>query len=290
VLGPLEVRPGESWIAVSAPKWRALLAALLLRPGQVVSTVQLADEVWADDPPPGARKLVSGYVARLRQLIGDPEGRVLATRAPGYRLMVASADLDVTGFEQRVSAARAALSQADSERAAELLAAGLAMWRGQALADVPRGPLIAAEAARLDELRLDALELRAEAAIRSGRAAGLVAELRQLTAEHPLRERYWQQLMRALEQGGRPAEALEVYAQARNVLAEELGADPGPDLQELHRRLLAGDQAPATPAPALPATASAPPAPAAAAPAVLRQLPARSADLAGRAGKLAFLT
>ncbi len=109
---------------------------------------------------------------------------------------------------------------------------------------MPRGPLVAAEAARLEELRLDAVELRAEAGICCGRAPELVAELRQLTAEHPLRERFWHQLMRALEQGGRPAEALEAYAQARKVLAEELGADPGPDLQQLHRRLLAGDPPP----------------------------------------------
>ena len=282
VLGSLEVHASAGWTEASAPKWRALLAVLLLRPGQVVSTGQLVDELWGNDPPPGARKLVSGYVMRLRRLIGDPDGRVLVTRDPGYRLVVAWADLDIGRFGELVAAGRGALDQEDVSQAAELFTAALALWRGPALADVPRGPLVAAEAARLEELRLDALELRAEAKIRCGRAAELVAELRQLTAGHPLRERFWHQLMRALEQGGRPAEALEIYAQARKVLAEELGADPGPDLQELHRRLLAG-----TPAPATRRLAAAP---AAVAPAVLRQLPAAVPRFAGRVAELATLT
>ncbi len=283
LLGPLEVRAGDSWAGVSAPKWRALLAVLLVRPGQVVSAGQLADELWGNDLPPAARKLVSGYVARLRQLLGDADGRVLVTTAPGYRLLVAPAELDVSRFERLVAEARAVLEQARGERAADLLDQGLALWRGPALADVPRGQLVAAAAARLDELRLDALELRAEAGIRCGRAPELVAELRQLTAEHPLRERFWHQLMRALEHGGRPAEALEVFAQARKVLAEELGADPGPHLQQLHRRLLAGDPAPAA------RGADAAPA-ATATPAVLRQLPATVASFTGRAGELEALT
>jgi DNA-binding SARP family transcriptional activator/tetratricopeptide (TPR) repeat protein len=296
VLGPLEVRAAGDWTGVSAPKWRALLAVLLLSPGQVVSAGQLADEVWGDDPPPGARKLVSGYVAALRRLTGDPDGRVLVTRAPGYRLMVAPADLDVSRFEDLVAAARGALAAGDDAGAAGLAGEALALWRGPALADVPRGPLVAAAAARLEELRVDARELRAEAGIRGGRGAGLVAELRQLTAGYPLRERFWQQLMRALQQAGRPAEALEVYARARKVLAEELGADPGPGLQQLHRRLLAGDPPPAARAAAVAVTSAAaavtaaPPAVAAAAPAVRRQLPAAAAHFAGRAGELAALT
>ncbi len=112
LLGPLEVRAGESWTAVSAPKWRVLLAVLLLRPGQVVSVGQLADELWGSNPPAHARKLVSGYVARLRQLIGDADGQVLVTTSPGYRLLVDPAELDVSQFEGLVAAARVALHQA----------------------------------------------------------------------------------------------------------------------------------------------------------------------------------
>jgi DNA-binding SARP family transcriptional activator len=305
LLGPLEVRAGESWTAVSAPKWRALLAALLLRPGQVVSVGQLADELWGSSPPAHARKLVSGYVARLRQLIGDADGQLLVTTPPGYRLLVGPADLDVSQFERLVAAARAALDQTRTDRAsteqpraelaAELLGEALALWRGPALADVPPGPVVAAEVARLEELRLDALELRVEAGIGSGRAAELVADLRQLVIGYPLRERFWHQLMRSLEQAGRTAEALEAYVQAQKILAEELGADPGPDLQQLHRRLLAGPQASAASAAPLLATAS--PAPSAtpsdvtvAAPAVLRQLPASGPHFTGRADELAALT
>ena len=130
----------------------------------------------------------------------------------------------------------------DAGRAARLLREGLALWRGPALADVPRGMLVAAEADRLDELRLAGVELRVEADLAAGgAAAGLAAELRALAAEHPLRERLWYQLMRMLWEGDRPAEALEVYARAQRVLAEELGADPGPRLQQLHQRILAGD-------------------------------------------------
>ncbi|HXS63849.1 MAG TPA: BTAD domain-containing putative transcriptional regulator [Streptosporangiaceae bacterium] len=285
LLGPLEVRAGESWTGIGAPKWRALLAVLLLRPGQVVSTGQLADELWGASPPKGARKLISGYAARLRQLIGDPDGRVLVTTAPGYRLLVDPADLDAPQFERLLTVARAALDRADGERAASLLDEALALWRGPALVDVPPGPLIAAEAARLDELRLDAFELRAEARIGCDRAAELVAELRLLTAEYPLRERFWHQLMRALELSGRPAEALEAYARVQKILAEELGADPGRDLQQLHGRLLSG----VAPAPTV-KPAAAPSAIAAPDRAVPRQLPFAAAHFAGRARELSAVS
>jgi DNA-binding SARP family transcriptional activator/tetratricopeptide (TPR) repeat protein len=306
VLGPLEVWTGDEWTGVGAAKLRVLLAVLVLRRGQVVAAAELADELWGDDPPPAARKLVSGYVLRARRLIGDPGGRVLVTRAPGYLLAVEQADVDVPRFEELAAAGRRALDGADGSRAAELLAGALALWRGPALADVPPGPLVAAAAGRLEELRLGAVELRAEAGIQCGRAAELVAELRQLTASYPLRERFWHQLMRVLAQSGRPAEALDAYGQARAVLAAELGADPGPGLQELHRRLLAGDLPAADPqaghlpaadprAGDLPAAAS-PQAgesgrgAAAAAPTVLRQLPGTAAQFSGRAAELAVVT
>jgi DNA-binding SARP family transcriptional activator len=286
LLGPLEVRAGDSWTGIGAPKWRALLAVLLLRQGQVVSTGQLADELWGSDPPKGARKLISGYAARLRQLIGDGDGLVLVTTPPGYRLLADPADLDVSQFERLLATARAALDQPSGENAASLLNDALALWRGPALADVPPGPLVAAEAARLDELRLDALELRVEARIRSGRAAELVAELRQLTAEYPLRERFWHLLMRALELSGRPAEALEAYARAQKILAEELGADPGPDLRQLHHSLLSGG----TPAQAVRTATVAPPPMTDPARVIPRQLPATAAHFTGRADELEALS
>src|SRR5216683_2389006 len=287
ILGSLEVRTREGWCGIGAPKWRALLGALLLRPGQVVSTERLIDELWGDNPPPGARKLVSGYVLRLRRMIDDPDGRVLVTRSPGYQLLVARCDLDAGLFEDLLAARGKALAREDAGHAAGLLAEALALWRGAALADVPQGPLVSAEADRLEELRLTALELRIEADLACGCDTGVIAELRRLTAEHPLRERLWGELMRALHGSGRPAEALEVYAHAREVIAQELGADPGPDLQQLHQRILTGEPSP---------TAESSPGEGdftvadAAGPVVPRQLPAAVRDFTGRAGELGKLT
>ena len=288
VLGPLEVWTGDGWTGVNAPKWRALLAVLLATPGQVVSTGRLVDELWGDDPPSGARKLVAGYVLRLRRLTGDPDGRVLVTQAPGYRVTVSRAGLDAYQFEDLLAAGRRALESKDASRAAWFLDEALALWRGPALADVPRGPAAAAEADRLDELHLGGIELRIEAAICCGRQAELVAELRALTAGHPLRERFWHQLMRALEGCGRTAEALGVYAQAREVIADELGSDPGPDLQQLHRRILAGRPADA-PAPLSPPSGLTQ-APAGRIAAVVpRQLPTAVAHFTGRTDELKIL-
>ncbi|HEV2373217.1 MAG TPA: BTAD domain-containing putative transcriptional regulator [Streptosporangiaceae bacterium] len=243
ILGPLEVRTPEGWRGIGAPKWRALLGALLLRPGQVVPTECLVDELWGDDAPTRARKLASGYVLQLRRLIDDPDGRMLVTRSGGYQLLAAHCDLDAGQFEGLVTAGRKALAQDDAPRAAGRLAEALALWRGPALADVPPGPLVSAESNRLEELRRTALELRIEADRTCGRDTELVAELRRLTTEHPLRERLWGELMRALHSSGRSAEALEVYAHAQQVIADQLGADLASDLQQLHQHILTGDQA-----------------------------------------------
>ena len=208
VLGPLQVRMDGAWAGLGAPKWRAVAAALLAEPDEVVSTGRLVSELWGDDPPTAARKLVSGYVLRLRRLIGDREGRVLVTQPPGYRLAIARADVDAGRFEELAAEGRRALDDDDAGRAARLCAEALGLWRGAALADVPRGTLVAAEAGRLEELRLETAERRIEAELRCGGGAGLVPELRRLTAAHPVRERFWHQLMRALEGCGRQAEAL----------------------------------------------------------------------------------
>jgi DNA-binding SARP family transcriptional activator/tetratricopeptide (TPR) repeat protein len=289
ILGPLEVRKPAGWEPVAAPKWRLLLAALLLHRGQVVPSDRLVDELWGDDAPQGAHKLVSGYVSRLRRVIGDPAGRVLVTRSPGYQLLAGRDDVDVSRFEDLIAEGRQALHAEEPGRAATLLAEALSLWRGPALADVPPGRLVSAEAGRLDELRLHALELRIDADLGCGRGSEVIPELRRLTAEHPLRERLWSGLMRALHAYGQSAEALEVYARARQVIADELGADPGPELQELHVRILNGEPAPAVPAPAGPGGTGAlraPPGP----PAVPRQLPAAGRHFVGREEELARLS
>ena len=188
VLGPLEVRTSSGWTAIGAPKQRAVLAALVLAYGEVVPTERLVDELWGTQPPPGARKLVSRYVMQVRRLAGDPDGQMLVTRSPGYQLLMAPDQVDARRFEEALAAGGTALGDGDAMRAGQLLREGLALWRGPALADVPPGMLVTAEADRLDELRLAAVELRVEADLAAGgAAAGLAAELRALLAEHPLR-------------------------------------------------------------------------------------------------------
>ena len=175
---------------------------LLLHPGQVVSTERLIAELWGDEPPDRAANLVSVYVLRLRRLMGDPQGRMLATRAPGYQLRLEPGDLDAAVFEAAVRQGRQALADGDAAQAAACWREALALWRGAAMADVPPSGLITAEADRLEESRLTALELRITADLRCGQAAQLVPELRRLLSEHPLREGLWVLLLRALDRPG----------------------------------------------------------------------------------------
>ncbi len=244
VLGPLEVQSPDGWAPIGAAKWRSLLAALLLRRGQLVPTDALIDELWGDTPPHTANNLVSIYIHRLKKVIGDTEGRMLVYQAPGYLLRVAPGDLDLEHFESLAAEGAGALAAADPQRAAGLLAEALRLWRGPMLADVLPTPLVVTHADRMAEQRLITTELRAEADLGCGRAVQVIPELRGLVATHPLRERLWALLMRALEDAGRRAEALETYAQARLVISDELGVDPGSELQRLYADLLAADAPP----------------------------------------------
>jgi DNA-binding SARP family transcriptional activator len=300
MLGPLEVRTEQGWTGINALKWRTVLAVLLLNPGQVVSTDRLIEEMWGESSPSRATNLVSVYVHRLRRLMGDTEGRVLVTRSPGYQLLLAGDDFDAGRFARLAAAGRTALSGGNAQRAADLLAEALGLWRGRALADVPASALISAEAERLEESRVDALELRIQADLACGRQV-MVAELRRLLADYPLREGLWALLMRALYGAGRQAEALEVYARARQVISDQLGVDPSAELQRLHQQMLKADAASAAPGSAAPGSAAsaadspstapvagrpAGPAPPAAAPEPLpqvAQLPADIPDFTGRA-------
>ena len=239
ILGPVEVRVDGGWNSISATKWRTVLAVLLLRAGEVVSTDQLISEVWPEDAPSTAVNLVSVYVLRLRRLIGDPDGQILVTRSRGYQLLAGPDDIDAQRFTRLAAEGRAALSAGDGPQAARLLGEALGLWHGsRALADVPDSEDVSAAASGLGEARIAALELRINADLGCGRHAQVVPELRRLLAEHPLREGLWALLMRALYGSGRLAEALGAYAQAREVIAEELGSDPSAELQQLHEQML----------------------------------------------------
>jgi DNA-binding SARP family transcriptional activator/Flp pilus assembly protein TadD len=292
ILGPLALWDGRCWEGVSAAKQRALLAVLLLKANQMVPADWLVEQLWSQQPPAAAANQLQVYISRLRRRLDDRVGRVLVTHSPGYRLVVVPGELDLQCFEELLASGRRAARDGALERAAGLLGEALDLWRGPALADVPAGRLVDSEAARLEEARLAATQERLEVEMRLGRSDGLVGELQALVAEQPLRERLWGLLMVALYQSGRQAEALAAYSRARAVLVEELGVEPGAQLQRLQQQILATD--PALDAPPRPARveAAGPDAGALAGvtkPRVPRQLPADIAAFTGRRAELARL-
>ena len=247
VLGPVEALLDGTPAALGAPKQRGLLALLLVNRRRVVSAEQLVDGLWGEAPPTSAVQSLQVYVHGLRRALGADR---IATAGRGYRAVVAEEELDLDRFERGLERGRAALEAGRAEDAADELRDALALWRGSALADLPEESRRAAEADRLDELRLTALELRFEAELACGRHDAVVAELEAVTAEEPYRERFLRQRVLALYRCGRQAEALEVYRNARRALADELGLEPSPALQELERAILRQDEslaAPATP-------------------------------------------
>jgi class 3 adenylate cyclase/tetratricopeptide (TPR) repeat protein len=236
VLGSLEVldRSGHR-LPLGGAKQQTVLASLVLRAGRTVPLERLVDELW-ERPPKTAAKTVQVYVSRLRH---ELEGAIESRRG-GYALVLDGDDLDLTQFEQIAGQGRSALDAGDCERAARLLENALAIWRGPALSGLTSKSL-RLEAERLEELRLQALEDRLEADLGRGRGREVVAELRSLVAEHPLRERLRAQLMLALYRSGRQSDALDVYRETRALLADELGLEPGEDLRRLERQMLAHD-------------------------------------------------
>jgi DNA-binding SARP family transcriptional activator len=242
ILGPLEVRRQGSPVAVGAAKQRALLAILLVHANELVSSDRLIDELWPQ-PPETAANTLQVYVGKLRKALEPGRARgapaeVLITRAPGYMLRVEAGQLDADRFERLLAEGGRAREAGEAQLAAEALREALAQWRGDALADFVYEPFAQGEIARLEELRTVALEERLEVDLALGRHAAIVGELEALVREHPLRERLRGQLMLALYRDGRQAEALEVYRDARRTLTDELGIDPGPELQRLEGAIL----------------------------------------------------
>ena len=240
ILGSLEVWHDGRQVTVAGSRQRALLASLLLHAGEVVSSDRLIDEVWEEEPPEAGATALRVRISQLRRALG-PAGELLVTRPPGYAVYLAPEQLDLQRFERLAEAGERALAGDDPETAAETLREALALWRGSPLADFAYAPFAQAAIARLEDLRLAATELRVEADLRLGRHARLVGELQALVRTYPLRERPCAQLMLALYRDGRQAEALETYRAARSRLVDEVGLEPGPDLQELERQILAQD-------------------------------------------------
>jgi len=236
ILGPLEVTDAGRTLALGGPKQRAVLAHLILRSNRVVQADLLIDGLWGEDPPESARNTLQTYVYRLRKLLGD--GRIEG-RDGGYVLTAAADEIDAERFESLMKRGKASVAS-DPAAAAAILSDALSLWRADALADVTEEPSLRGEAARLEELRLSATEHRIAAEIALGGHSTVVSELESLTARYPLRERMWAHLMLALYRSGRQAEALSTYERARQVLTEELGADPSPELQRLHEQILHG--------------------------------------------------
>jgi class 3 adenylate cyclase len=237
VLGSLEVVDGSGRrLSLGGARQQTVLASLILRAGRTVPLERLVEELW-EKPPETAAKTVQVYVSRLRR---ELDAGAIESRRGGYSLVLDGDQLDLARFEQIAGEGRTALVAGDCERAAQLLRDALALWRGPALSGLSSETL-RREAERLEELRLQALEDRLEADLGLGRERDVVAELQPLVAEHPFRERLRAQLMLALYRSGRQTEALEVYRETRNLLADELGLEPSDELRRLERRMLAHD-------------------------------------------------
>jgi predicted ATPase/DNA-binding SARP family transcriptional activator len=240
ILGPLEVRVGFGEpVEVVGPRLSSLVIRLALDPDRVVLTSQLVDAVWDEDPPAGATNALQSLVSRLRRLLPD----VVETHPTGYRLALAPEAVDAVRFESLAAAGRSELTH-DPPRAGLTLRAALALWRGPPLADAATARFAAAAVARLEELRLGALEDRIDADLATGGHDAVLAELDALVTDHPLRERLCGQLIRALASAGRQAEALAAYERLRRRLADDLGIDPSAELRAVHVGVLRGETAP----------------------------------------------
>jgi len=285
VLGPLQVLAGDRGApgTVAAARPRTLLAVLLWRANQPVPTGELAELVWDGAPPDRAAEVTRTLVMRLRRSLDERVAARIVTRAPGYVIEISHGELDALLFESLTREAGAAVRVGRWAQAARTAGDALELWRGTPLTDVPSQLLRDQWVPHLDQLHMQALDWRIEADLHDGRHEQLIPELADLTARHPLRERFHGQHMLALYRGGRQAEALAAYQHARKVLLAELAVEPGPDLRELQQRILAADPALALSGPAR-AAAAEPARP------VPRELPPTVPGFTGRSTELETLT
>lgn len=239
LLGALVVQADDGPRPLGGPRQRAVLAVLTVHANEVVPIDRLADDVWSGEPPPSAVNTLQRYVSHLRRAL-DGLPATIETRGPGYVLAVDPDLIDVRRFERRIDEARGLSARAPQAAIARIDEA-LSSWRGAPLADFAYDEFALPEVTRLEELQLIAIEVRNDAALELGSARDLVPELEALVARHPLREGFRGQLMRALHASGRRADALRVYREGRELLVEELGLDPGSELQRLEQAILLQD-------------------------------------------------
>ena len=234
VLGPLTIE-GDGGLS---PRDRVVLAALALRHGESVSAEQLADALWGDRPPASGGKILQGCIVRLRKSLGAAS---IETTSHGYRLAVPPDDVDARRFERLLRRGQELVTRGEPERAAYTIDEALGLWRGRAFVDLEDWEAGQVEAGRLEELRLEAEDLRLDAALRAGKYVEVLAEIPTRVAAAPLRERRWALLATAQYQAGRQGDALRTLHQARRLLVDELGLDPGPDLVALEQAILRQD-------------------------------------------------
>jgi predicted ATPase/DNA-binding SARP family transcriptional activator len=235
----MEVLREDRMVDLGPPRQRAVLAALLLHANEVVSRERLIEDVWGETPPASAPNMIQVYVSGLRKALG---GELLVTRAPGYLLRVDEALVDAERFAELIQRARDAMGDRRADEARSMINDAIELWRGPPLADFTYESFAQGDVARLEELRLEGIELRVEAELALGQHVRLVGELEQLVLRYPFRERLRGQLMLALYRAGRQAEALDAYRAARRTLVDQLGIEPGPELQALERAILTQDE------------------------------------------------
>ncbi|MFC8175345.1 BTAD domain-containing putative transcriptional regulator [Streptomyces sp. NPDC057242] len=245
LLGPLRVRHAEQNHSLSAPKVEATLAALLIGSGRVITKERLVTELWGDRPPRRASAAVHVYISQLRKFLaraGAPEGGAIVTRPLGYELRLDGAAWDVEEFKEAMRLGRDLRAAGRHEEALDHFERATGLFRGPVLDGLAEGPVLTSFATWAEEERLQGLELSVEARTALGRHREVIGLLSTLTAQHPLRESFYRQLMLVLYRSERQAEALQVYRSAQRVLRAELGLEPHRSLRLLHRAILTSDR------------------------------------------------
>ncbi|MCM2410721.1 MULTISPECIES: AfsR/SARP family transcriptional regulator [unclassified Streptomyces] len=245
ILGTLRIRAARTDVAVNARNMEVALAALLIRAGEVVSTAQLANEIWGERPPRRYLAAIHVYISQLRKLLtaGGPGPSPIVTRSPGYLIGLGDEGrLDVDEFQRLIRRGRVLAREDRHQEALDIFETALGLWRGPALGDLRAGPIVDTFVTWAEEARLECAELRIDSALSLGRHRELIGPLHTLVGSHPLHEAFHRQLMMALYRSERQAEALHVYRSARRTINEELGIEPCRSLRDLHRAILQADR------------------------------------------------